>query len=201
MSASSTPRGLPGAMPTLYFIRGRRSNDFELPEIVQATFYAMLLNDAVELGIVSGFMAIDLKATPEGFQSTSFESWLHVNRRGLLQAQLRQQTPPGGAQGPLNGREEIERKSNSGRKTKGERNPAAKYARENFLWSLRESSTLRPNLLPENHHGLCPDFDLLVPMWHAHALNDDTEPGQPSRVAMDCMMSTLRELKRDIIKS
>ncbi|KAJ8428979.1 hypothetical protein Cgig2_009787 [Carnegiea gigantea] len=31
--------------------------DFELPEMVQATFYAMLMNEAVELGVVHGFMA------------------------------------------------------------------------------------------------------------------------------------------------
>ncbi|KAJ8432238.1 hypothetical protein Cgig2_007639 [Carnegiea gigantea] len=31
--------------------------DFELPEMVQVTFYAMLLNEAVELGVVCGFMA------------------------------------------------------------------------------------------------------------------------------------------------
>ncbi|KAJ8440417.1 hypothetical protein Cgig2_017650 [Carnegiea gigantea] len=44
--------------------------DFELPEVIQATFYAMLLNDAVELGIVSGFLAVDLKLTLEGLRKT-----------------------------------------------------------------------------------------------------------------------------------
>ncbi|KAJ8434186.1 LOW QUALITY PROTEIN: hypothetical protein Cgig2_004657 [Carnegiea gigantea] len=42
------------------------ARDFKLPEMVQATFYAMLLNNAVELGIVSGFMVTDLRATLEG---------------------------------------------------------------------------------------------------------------------------------------
>ncbi|KAJ8423521.1 hypothetical protein Cgig2_011982 [Carnegiea gigantea] len=45
------------------------TRDFELLEIVQATSYAMLLNDAVGLGIVSGFMAAHLKATLEGLRS------------------------------------------------------------------------------------------------------------------------------------
>ncbi|KAJ8434327.1 hypothetical protein Cgig2_010944 [Carnegiea gigantea] len=36
------------------------ARDFELPEMVQTTFYAMLLNNAVELDIVSRFMAADL---------------------------------------------------------------------------------------------------------------------------------------------
>ncbi|KAJ8439391.1 hypothetical protein Cgig2_021805 [Carnegiea gigantea] len=41
----------------------RAALDFELLEMIQATFYAMLLNDAVELGIVGVFMADGLKST------------------------------------------------------------------------------------------------------------------------------------------
>jgi len=37
--------------------------DFELLEIIQVTFYAILLNDDVELDIVSDPMAFDLKLT------------------------------------------------------------------------------------------------------------------------------------------
>ncbi|KAJ8420615.1 hypothetical protein Cgig2_015472 [Carnegiea gigantea] len=38
---------------------------FEFPEMVYATFYAMLLNDAVELRIASGFLASDLRLSLE----------------------------------------------------------------------------------------------------------------------------------------
>jgi len=83
------------------------------------------------------------------------------------------------------------------------------YVRENFLWPLRESSTLRPSLLPEKHHGLFPNFDLLMVTWYAHnsripkmmqtifyaiVLNDAAELGLLSRTAIDCMMSVLWEL-------
>ncbi|KAJ8432884.1 hypothetical protein Cgig2_017613 [Carnegiea gigantea] len=44
----------------------RAALDFELPEMVQATFYAMLWNDALELGIVSGFLVGNLKSSLEG---------------------------------------------------------------------------------------------------------------------------------------
>jgi len=71
------------------------AHDFELPKMVQATFYAMLLNDAVELGIVNRFMAIDLKATLEGLRWTSFESWLKANRRGLLEPSFASGLPSG----------------------------------------------------------------------------------------------------------
>ena len=36
--------------------------DFKLPQMVQVTFYAMLLNEAVELGVVHDFMAEGLKS-------------------------------------------------------------------------------------------------------------------------------------------
>ncbi|KAJ8422196.1 hypothetical protein Cgig2_000661 [Carnegiea gigantea] len=81
---------------------------------------------------------------------------------------------------------------------------AVEYVRENFLWSLRESSALRPSLLPENHHGLFPNFDLLMAMRYAHnsrisemaqaifyamVLNDAAELGLSSRTAMDSSSS------------
>ncbi|KAJ8430929.1 hypothetical protein Cgig2_033557 [Carnegiea gigantea] len=66
----------------------RAALDFELPKMVQVRFYAMLLNDAVELGIVSGFIAVDLKLTLEGMRWTSFEAWLSRTSRKLGEAQL-----------------------------------------------------------------------------------------------------------------
>ena len=62
--------------------------DFELPEMVQVTFYTMLLNDAAELGIVSSFLASDLRLTLEGLKWTPFEAWLSRTYRGLREAQL-----------------------------------------------------------------------------------------------------------------
>ena len=69
--------------------------------MVQATFYAMLLNDAIRLGIVSGFIAADLKASLEGLLWTSFEFWMHRNKCGLMEAQLHQQPPPQGVPGSM----------------------------------------------------------------------------------------------------
>jgi len=48
------------------------THDFNIPEIVQATFYAMLLNDAVELSLVSRDMARSLKSTLEGLRWITF---------------------------------------------------------------------------------------------------------------------------------
>ncbi|KAJ8432949.1 LOW QUALITY PROTEIN: hypothetical protein Cgig2_020579 [Carnegiea gigantea] len=54
---------------TLFY---RRVRDFELPKLVQASFYTMLLNDAVGLDIVGEFIAADLKASLEGLR---WERW------------------------------------------------------------------------------------------------------------------------------
>jgi len=67
--------------------------DFKLPKIVQETFYAMLPNDVIELGIVSGPMAVDLKLTLKGLRWASFESWLRRNSRSLIETQLHQRAP------------------------------------------------------------------------------------------------------------
>ncbi|KAJ8429188.1 hypothetical protein Cgig2_028761 [Carnegiea gigantea] len=56
--------------------------DFNIPKIVQDTFYAMVVNDAVELSVVS------------------------VNKRALLEVQLCQRVPPGGGLGSAYGQEE-----------------------------------------------------------------------------------------------
>ncbi|KAJ8432190.1 hypothetical protein Cgig2_013732 [Carnegiea gigantea] len=156
--------------------------DFKLPKMIQATFYAMLLNDDVELGIVSRFMDADLKVTLEVLDAHQ-------------QAQPSRGTTPRGARGPLNGREEssgsndppppssdkAERKNDNNKEREEEKENSimfpnflstqqvAEYVRDSFNWSLRESSTLRPNLLPKNHHDLCPNFDLLVAMRYAHS--------------------------------
>ncbi|KAJ8452514.1 hypothetical protein Cgig2_000103 [Carnegiea gigantea] len=47
--------------------------DFELPKMVQATFYAMLLNEAMELGVVHGFMTEGSRSALVGLRWSSFE--------------------------------------------------------------------------------------------------------------------------------
>ena len=44
-----------------------------LPEMVQATFYAMLLNDAVELGVAHEFTGDEMKSVLMGLRWSSFE--------------------------------------------------------------------------------------------------------------------------------
>ncbi|KAJ8452005.1 LOW QUALITY PROTEIN: hypothetical protein Cgig2_016586 [Carnegiea gigantea] len=64
--------------------------DFELPEIVQATFYAMLLNEAVELGVAHDFMAESMKSSLIGLRWSSFEVWMDCVDHALRGTQLHQ---------------------------------------------------------------------------------------------------------------
>ncbi|KAJ8439000.1 hypothetical protein Cgig2_012996 [Carnegiea gigantea] len=54
-----------------------------------------------------------------------------------------------------------------------------------------ESSTLQPSLLPENHHGFCPNFDLLVAMRYAH------NSRIPKMIAQRCCGTRTLEQDRD----
>ncbi|KAJ8424397.1 hypothetical protein Cgig2_006319 [Carnegiea gigantea] len=177
----------------------RAALDFELLEMVQTTFYAMLLNEAVELGVVSGPIAVDLKLPLEDLRWSSFESWLGRSSRGLMEAQLRRRTLLDGARELADGQEES-----SGTEM------AAEYARATFRWPLREASALRPNSLSVDYHSLCPSFDLgmatqyaqhsnipemVQAIFYAMVVNDVAELGLVSRLSMECMIWAMQKLR------
>jgi len=73
---------------------------------MQAIFYAMVVNDAVELSVMSRDMAGALKLTLKGLRQTIFESSPRVNKHALLEAQLHRQANPGVEFEPGNDQEE-----------------------------------------------------------------------------------------------
>ncbi|KAJ8426858.1 hypothetical protein Cgig2_006533 [Carnegiea gigantea] len=74
MSASSLPEDFHTLCPRFSLPEAEgAAADFELPEMVQATFYAMLLNEVVELGVIRGFMVEGLKLALVGLRWSSFE--------------------------------------------------------------------------------------------------------------------------------
>ena len=62
--------------------------EFELPEIVQVTFYAMLLNEAFELGVAHDYMAESMKSSLVGLRWSTFEVWLDCMDEVIRGAQL-----------------------------------------------------------------------------------------------------------------
>jgi len=93
---------------------------------------------------------------------------------------------------------------------------ATDYVRESLLWPLRDLSSRCPSFLPENHHGLCPNFNLRGAEKYAHkssipemtqaifyamVLNDAVELGVSSRVIVNAIKSVLRSLNWAITES
>ncbi|KAJ8423581.1 LOW QUALITY PROTEIN: hypothetical protein Cgig2_002910 [Carnegiea gigantea] len=173
--------------------------DFELPKMVHATFYAMLLNNSVRLGLVGGFIAASLKVSLEGLQWSSFESWILRTRPSRGTA-----TPSARARGCLDTSErprgELGLQQSS---TLLYTEQVAEYVRDNFRWSLREPLAPGPRLLHLDYHGLCPPFDFEAAMQNAHdsnisgmvqvifyamVIDDAAELGLSCRLTMDCVM-------------
>ncbi|KAJ8437079.1 hypothetical protein Cgig2_016433 [Carnegiea gigantea] len=115
--------------------------DFELPKMVQGTFYLMLLHDAVELGTMSGFLAVDLKLTLEGLRWISFEAWLTCERRDFDSEPY--------CQKPADQRTTRRRAQDQ---------PAP-------------CLLPRPKPFLVDYPGLCPGFDLGVATWYAQDSN------------------------------
>ena len=62
--------------------------EFELPEIVQAIFYVMLLNEAVKLAVAHEYTAESMKSSLVGLRRSTFEVWMDCMDCPLRAAQL-----------------------------------------------------------------------------------------------------------------
>ncbi|KAJ8424647.1 hypothetical protein Cgig2_016916 [Carnegiea gigantea] len=80
--------------------------DFELPKIVQVTFYAMLLNKAVELGVAHDFTAESMKSSLIGLRWSTFEVWMDCVDHALRGAQLHRPADEVEVRGSRDGQEE-----------------------------------------------------------------------------------------------
>ncbi|KAJ8427295.1 hypothetical protein Cgig2_002207 [Carnegiea gigantea] len=62
--------------------------EFELPEIVQATFYAMLLNEMFELVVAHEYRAKRMKSSLVALRWSTFGVWMHIMDEVIWGAQL-----------------------------------------------------------------------------------------------------------------
>ncbi|KAJ8425728.1 hypothetical protein Cgig2_001027 [Carnegiea gigantea] len=106
-SASPLSRRFSRLMPRFLLSKAEgAAADFELPEIVQVTFYAMLLNEVVELGVAYDFTAKSLKSSLVGLRWSTFEVWMGCVDHVLRAAQLQRPADEVEIRGPLDGQEE-----------------------------------------------------------------------------------------------
>lgn len=67
----------------------RAAGEFGIPELAQAVFYTMILNDAVDLGVESVDMGMHMRRTLDGLRWKLFETWLEECRQALVAAHRR----------------------------------------------------------------------------------------------------------------
>ncbi|KAJ8444462.1 hypothetical protein Cgig2_024026 [Carnegiea gigantea] len=60
------------------------AHEFDIPEMIQATFHAMVVNDASKLGVMSRDMARALKSVLEALRWLIFKSWLRIKKHAFL---------------------------------------------------------------------------------------------------------------------
>ncbi|KAJ8427162.1 hypothetical protein Cgig2_009521 [Carnegiea gigantea] len=96
LSASCPLRALPEDFDVLrpYFSLAEAeaaAAESELPRIVQATFYAMLLNDMLEFGAVHEYTVGKMRSVLLGLGWSTFEAWMRIMGPVIWGAQLYRQ--------------------------------------------------------------------------------------------------------------
>ncbi|KAJ8446295.1 hypothetical protein Cgig2_005826 [Carnegiea gigantea] len=82
------------------------TQDFHIPELTQAVFYATVLNDAVALGVSCGIMSDTLVPVLEWLNCCVFASWLETKREALRRVHSQRLTPAGANSELVGGQEE-----------------------------------------------------------------------------------------------
>ncbi|KAJ8446021.1 LOW QUALITY PROTEIN: hypothetical protein Cgig2_012365 [Carnegiea gigantea] len=89
-----------------FILFDKTPHDFHIPEMIQAVFYTMVVNEALELGILSKNLAEHLRSALEGLWWFIFEAWRQLNKHALLCAHHHGQVDPRVRPGPVGGQGE-----------------------------------------------------------------------------------------------
>ncbi|KAJ8428791.1 hypothetical protein Cgig2_009976 [Carnegiea gigantea] len=141
-------------------------HDSNISEIVQIIFSAMVIDEAAVLSL-SRRLAMDCVIwAMRKLDWGPVEAWLGDNDRRLRIAQASHPADP-----PAN--PVLAGSPSRGRTTSfpsfHDTVQAAEYVRDNLRWSVRETSSLRPNVLPLHFTADSPEFDHIVAMQFAYA--------------------------------
>ncbi|KAJ8420236.1 hypothetical protein Cgig2_023223 [Carnegiea gigantea] len=82
------------------------TRNFRIPKMVRAVSYAIVVNEAFEMGVLSRDLAEHLKSSLKGLQWYMYEAWLQLDKHTLLWAQYHAQVNPGAGPKPMNGKEQ-----------------------------------------------------------------------------------------------
>ncbi|KAJ8423593.1 hypothetical protein Cgig2_003877 [Carnegiea gigantea] len=103
--AACPPRPLPENYHDLcpnfdFAVAEEATRNFRFPYVVQAVFYAMVVNMAFKMGVLSRDLAEHLKSALEGLRWYMCEAWLQLDKHAFLWVN------PGARPGPASDQEE-----------------------------------------------------------------------------------------------
>ncbi|KAJ8429284.1 LOW QUALITY PROTEIN: hypothetical protein Cgig2_016322 [Carnegiea gigantea] len=124
--------------------------NYEVPELLQVVFLVMLLNDAMKLGVLRGWMIGLMETALKELWWSTFQTWvggriLEARRQEALNYSEEEESSGSDDQTPLLVKAGTEK--------------MADHVSETFKWHLRRASRPR-RLLPEDYRDLCPNFTL-----------------------------------------
>ncbi|KAJ8419880.1 hypothetical protein Cgig2_000617 [Carnegiea gigantea] len=158
---------------------------YELPELPQVIFYAMLHNEAEKLGVLHGSRLRSLEVALTELRWGAFESWIWLFGGAFSDPAAMMAFPPTDRTREM-----------------------ANYARETFTWH-RRSALRPPRPLPEDFDVLCPYFSLaeaeaaaaesglpeiVQATFYAMLLSDMLELGAVHKYTAEKMRSVLVDL-------
>ena len=92
---SPLPKDFQALCPSYELAVGKEAAGcFELPELPQVIFYAMLLNEAERLGVLHGQMLRIIELTLTELHWSTFESWVWLYGDRIFEAQFQANTEP-----------------------------------------------------------------------------------------------------------
>ncbi|KAJ8429562.1 LOW QUALITY PROTEIN: hypothetical protein Cgig2_010275 [Carnegiea gigantea] len=101
------PEDFNGLCPCFSLAEARAAAaELELPEIVQATFYTMLLNEMLELGVVHEYMAGRMRSLLVDLRWSTFEVWMRIMDEVIREVQFHCQSDEVDVKGARDGQGE-----------------------------------------------------------------------------------------------
>ncbi|KAJ8424732.1 hypothetical protein Cgig2_010032 [Carnegiea gigantea] len=198
---------------------------FTLPELAHVIFYAMILNEAMRLGVLHRRTLREMESALTKLRWSTFESWVGMagpKGEGEKGKEGKRETGPRERKGKEDvGCGWVEQRLGQAhdkekKRKRQEIEQAAEYIRNNFQWALREPSAPGPRSLPPDYHELYPRFDLGVATRHAHdsnisemvqiifyvmVIDDAAELRLSHKLSMDCVMWAKRKLDWGPVKA
>ncbi|KAJ8433058.1 LOW QUALITY PROTEIN: hypothetical protein Cgig2_020625 [Carnegiea gigantea] len=178
----------------------RYAHGSHIPEMVQVIFYAMVIDDAAELGLFHRLTMDVVMWAMRKLDWGPMETWLRDKDQRLLRAQ---------ASHPTNFTANLMLTSGPSRGRMSSfpsfHDITVEYVRDNLRWSKRETSSLHMNLLPWNFYAMqfahaTHILEMVQAVFYVMVISDAARLRLIKRETGESLMSDLRKLRWDVIE-